>query len=177
MSFLSKLKDIFNKKEDKAVYLSGFKKSKQTFGDQLSQMQYEFKGVDDDFLEQLTIILLESDVGITTADLICEKLKAKCEDYPSITFHWAMNFLMEIMKEVYEEYPDEPIRYNEEGTTVILLEGVNGFGILAGFHQGLSLLQISGAQQLGGIAFSQLVGLGEGLDGGIHDTGLHLGLA
>jgi fused signal recognition particle receptor len=91
-------------------------------------MQYEFKGVDDDFLEQLTIILLESDVGISTADLICEKLKKKCDDYPSITFHWAMNFLIEIMKEVYEEYPDEPIRYNEEGTTVILLEGVNGSG-------------------------------------------------
>ena len=33
-----------------------------------------------------------------------------------------------ILKEVYEEYPDEPIRYNEEGTTVILLEGVNGSG-------------------------------------------------
>ncbi len=128
MSFLSKLKDLFSKKEDQAVYLSGFKKAKQTFGDQLSEMKYEFKGVDDDFLEQLTIILLESDVGISTADLICEKLKKKCEDYPSITFHWAMNFLMEIMKEVYEEYPDEPIHYNEKGTTVILLEGVNGSG-------------------------------------------------
>ena len=128
MSFLSKLKEIFNKKEDKAVYLSGFKKAKQTFGDQLSQMEYEFKGVDDDFLEQLTIILLESDVGISTADLICEKLKEKCDAYPSITFHWAMNFLIETMKEVYEEYPDEPIVYNEEGTTVILLEGVNGSG-------------------------------------------------
>ena len=128
MSFLSKLKEIFNKKEDKAVYLSGFKKAKQTFGDQLSQMEYEFKGVDDDYLEQLTIILLESDVGISTADLICEKLKEKCDAYPSITFHWAMNFLIETMKEVYEEYPDEPIVYNEEGTTVILLEGVNGSG-------------------------------------------------
>ena len=128
MSFLSKLKDKFFKKDDKAVYLSGFARSKQTFGDQLNEMQYEFHGVDDDFLEQLTIILLESDVGIDTADLICEKLKKKCDEFPSVTFHWAMNFLIEIMKEIYEEIPDEPMIFNENGPTVILLEGVNGSG-------------------------------------------------
>ena len=128
MSFLSKLKEVFTKKEDKAVYLSGFKKAKQTFGDQLNEMQYQFEGVNDDFLEQLTIILLESDVGIETADLICDKLKKKCDEFPSVTFHWAMNFLIEIMKEIYEEVPDQEITYNENGTTVILLEGVNGSG-------------------------------------------------
>ncbi len=130
MSFLSKLKDRFFKKEEeeKAVYLSGFKKARQTFGDQLSEMRYEFKGVDDEFLEQLTIILLESDVGIETADLICDRLREKCTDFPGLTFHWAMNFLIEIMQEVYNEYEDTPITYNENGTTVILLEGVNGSG-------------------------------------------------
>ena len=128
MSFLSKLKEKFTKKEDKAVYLSGFQKSRQTFGDQLNQMKYTFHGVDDDFLEQLTIILLESDVGIETADEICERLRKKCEEYPSVTFHWAMNFLIEIMKQIYEEVPDAPIVYNENGPTVILLEGVNGSG-------------------------------------------------
>ena len=128
MSFLSKLKEKFLKKEDKAVYLSGFQKAKNTFSDQLSEMEFSFNGVDDDFLEQLTIILLESDVGIETADLICERLKEKAKDYPSLSFNWAMNFLMEIMKDVYEEYPDTDITFNENGPTVILLEGVNGSG-------------------------------------------------
>lgn len=128
MSFFSKLKDKFTHKEDKAVYLQGFEKSKNTFSDALNQMSYSFHGVDDKFLEQLTIVLLESDVGITLADLICEKLKKKCEEFPSVTFHWAMNFLLEIMKEIYEEVEDEPIVYNENGPTVILLEGVNGSG-------------------------------------------------
>lgn len=128
MSFLSKLKEKFLKKEDKAVYLSGFQKAKNTFSDQLSEMEFSFNGVDDDFLEQLTIILLESDVGIETADLICERLKEKAKDYPSLSFNWAMNFLMEIMKDVYEEYPDTEITFNENGPTVILLEGVNGSG-------------------------------------------------
>ncbi len=128
MSFFSKLKDKFTHKEDKAVYLQGFEKSKNTFSDALNQMSYSFHGVDDEFLEQLTIVLLESDVGITLADLICEKLKKKCEEFTSVTFHWAMNFLLEIMKEIYEEVEDEPIVYNENGPTVILLEGVNGSG-------------------------------------------------
>lgn len=128
MSFLSNLKAKFAKKDDQATYLSGFTKSKSTFADQLNEMSYEFHGVDDDFLEQLTIILLESDVGIETADFICDKLKEKCKDYPELTFHWAMNFLLEIMKDIYEEYPDEPIHYAESGPTVILLEGVNGSG-------------------------------------------------
>lgn len=128
MSFFSKLKDKFTHKEDKAVYLQGFEKSKNTFSDALNQMSYSFHGVDDEFLEQLTIVLLESDVGITLADLICEKLKKKCEEFPSVTFHWAMNFLLEIMKEIYEEVEDETIVYNENGPTVILLEGVNGSG-------------------------------------------------
>lgn len=128
MSFFDKLKDAFVKKDDKATYLSGFKKSKAAFGDQLSQMQYKYTGVNDAFLEQLTIILLESDVGIETADYICDQLKQKCDQYPSITFQWAMNFLMEILKQIYEATPDTPMVWAKDGPTVILLEGVNGSG-------------------------------------------------
>ena len=128
MSFLSALKDKFLKKKDKAQYLSGFAKSRQQFGQRLSTLREDFDGITDDFLEELTIILLESDVGIETADLICEKLKERSLDYPTISFKWAMNLLIEIMKEIYEEVEDQPIHMNEEGPTVIFLEGVNGSG-------------------------------------------------
>lgn len=128
MSFLDSLKELFGKKEDKAIYLSGFKKTKSTFGDQLHAMSKNFTGINDEFLEELTIVLLESDVGITTADLICERLKEKAEQYPSLSFEWAMSFLLEVMKEIYEQTEDKPLVYNENGPTVILLEGVNGSG-------------------------------------------------
>ena len=128
MSFFDKLKNAFSHKEDKAIYLSGFKKANDSFGSQLKEMKHEFTGINDEFLEQLTIVLLESDVGIETADLICEKLKEKAEEYPSLSFDWAMSFLLEIMKEIYEEEEDKPIQMNEFGPTVILLEGVNGSG-------------------------------------------------
>lgn len=128
MSFFDKLKDVFGKKEDKAIYLTGFKKTKANFGDQLKEMAFSYTGINDEFLEQLTIVLLESDVGIETADLICERLKQKAEEFPTMDFNWAMSFLLEIMNDIYEEYPDAPIHNNETGTTVILLEGVNGSG-------------------------------------------------
>jgi fused signal recognition particle receptor len=129
MSFLSKLKEKFLGKKDKAQYLSGFAKSRQAFGERLSTLQDKFDGsLTDEFLEELTIVLLESDVGIETADLICDQLKERSEEYPSITFQWAMNLLIEIMEEIYEEVPDKPVSFNEEGPTVIFLEGVNGSG-------------------------------------------------
>lgn len=128
MSFLSKLKAVFGKKEDKAIYLSGFEKSKNGFANQLKEISYQYTGIDDAFLEQLTIILLESDIGIETADLICERLKEKASQYPTVSFDWAMSFLLEVMQELYEEEEVLPMRWNENGPTVILLEGINGSG-------------------------------------------------
>jgi len=75
MSFLDKLKETFSRKDDRAIYLSGFKKSKDSLGSALNEMKLKYKGVNDEFLEQLTIVLLEADVGIELADMICEKLR------------------------------------------------------------------------------------------------------
>ena len=108
MSFLDSLKKAFGLKNDRAVYLQGFQKSKSVFGDQLKGMEKDFDGINDDFLEQLTIVLLESDIGIDIADMICERLKKMSEDYPKVSFDWAMGFLLQIMKELYEEIPDDP---------------------------------------------------------------------
>ena len=128
MSFLDSLKETFSRKDDRAIYLSGFKKSKDSLGGALNEMKLKYKGINDEFLEQLTIVLLEADVGIELADMICEKLLATSKLYVNVTFHWAMNFLIQTMQEIYNEVPDTPIVYNENGPTVIFLEGVNGSG-------------------------------------------------
>ena len=86
MSFIDSLKEKFKQREDKAVYLSGFRKSKDSFSGSLNEMSYHFTGVNDAFLEQLTIVLLESDIGIETADLICNKLREKASAYSTVTF-------------------------------------------------------------------------------------------
>ena len=128
MSFLDKLKKVFSSKDDKAVYLSGFKKTNDSLSGKFKEMSFQYEGITDEFLEELMIVLLESDVGVETADLICEKLKERAANYPDLEFSWAMSFILEIMKEVYEEYPDGSLILNEDGPTVILLEGVNGSG-------------------------------------------------
>ena len=128
MSILDSLKSIFQKKDDKAVYLSGFKKSKDSLQEKSSSLKKNFKGVDDEFLEQLEIVLLESDIGVETADAICENMKKTADAYVNVSWKWAVNFVIQSMKDLYEEVPDEPIRWNENGPTVIFLEGVNGSG-------------------------------------------------
>lgn len=128
MSFLDKLKEKFSKKNNQAIYLSGFKKSQKDFEKKFTHLSKRFKGINDEFLEELTIALLESDIGIQTADLICEKLEAVSREYPIMSFDWAMNFVIETMAEIYREIPDIPIVMNESGPTVHLIVGVNGSG-------------------------------------------------
>ena len=128
MSFLSKLKEKFSRKEDSGQYLSGFKKTKTSFTEKLARFAFGFKGVTDEFLEELMVVLLESDVGIETADTICENLAKKMKRTANPTFDETMDGLMEVMHELYNETPDPEIVMNQKGTTVIFLVGVNGSG-------------------------------------------------
>ena len=128
MSFFDTLKDKFSKKKDGDRYLSGFNKTSDTMGKKLNKMAFGFNGVTEDFLEELMIVLLESDVGIQTAEKICDQLKTTVDQYRYVTFKDVMAFLMEIMQNIYLESTDAPIVMNENGPTVILMVGVNGSG-------------------------------------------------
>lgn len=128
MSFFDTLKEKFSKKKDGDRYLSGFNKTSDTMGKKLNKMAFGFNGVTEDFLEELMIVLLESDVGIQTAEKICDQLKTTVDQYRYVTFKDVMAFLMEIMQNIYLESPDASIIMNENGPTVILMVGVNGSG-------------------------------------------------
>lgn len=128
MSFLNKLKDSFSSKKDKDKYLSGFSKTKQSLVQKLSRFAFGFKGVDDEFLEELMISLLESDIGITTADKICELLKDKAKALKEPSYDEVMELLVASMMELYNQKEDAEIQYSDNGCTVILLVGVNGSG-------------------------------------------------
>ncbi len=127
MSFFKKLKDTFIKNEDKDKYLQGFSKTSKSFGARLGRFASNFKGVSEEFLEELMIVLLESDVGVETADSICEALKEKAKKISNLTYQETCDLLLEVMMEMYKE-EDSTIGFNEDGCTVILLVGVNGSG-------------------------------------------------
>ncbi len=127
MSFFDKLKEKFSKKPDGQQYLSGFQKTTNHLSSKLNEVSKTFTTVTPEFLEVLMITLLESDVGIKTAEKITTKLENKCNEYYRVSYNEVIDFLIEILAETYGEDIDT-FKYQEDGPTVILLVGVNGSG-------------------------------------------------
>ena len=77
MSFFSKLKDKFQKSSDKNHYLSGFNQTAKAFNHKMRFLAEGYNGCDSVFYEALMIVLIQSDIGIKTADKIINALKKK----------------------------------------------------------------------------------------------------
>lgn len=128
MGFIANLKEKLSRNKDSGAYLSGFKKTSSVFKKHSETLSKNFKGVNDEFLEDLTIMLLEADVGIETADEICHRLIGRVEQKFFVTFNSVMDMLFEIMEELYTEQKTKELSYQSEGPTVIMMVGVNGSG-------------------------------------------------
>lgn len=126
MAFFQKIKDAFARNKDKDKYLSGLSRSKKTFGDRLRALSNNFHGIDDELLEEIMILMLESDVGIHTAQKLVDQFE---KDGKNIKNYDSMeDYLISILYDFYDPESDPQIRYNEDGPTVILMVGVNGAG-------------------------------------------------
>ncbi|WP_305152937.1 signal recognition particle-docking protein FtsY [uncultured Dubosiella sp.] len=126
MAFFQKIKDAFARNKDKDKYLSGLSRSKKTFGDRLRALSNNFHGIDDELLEEIMILMLESDVGIHTAQKLVDRFE---KDGKNIKNYDSMeDYLISILYDFYDPESDPQIRYNEDGPTVILMVGVNGAG-------------------------------------------------
>lgn len=126
MAFFQSIKEAFVKNKDKDKYLSGLGRSRKSFGDRLRALSNSFNGVNDDLLEQIMIILLESDVGIHTAQKIVDQFEAGAShirDFDSME-----DYFISVLHDFYDQESDEAIQYNENGPTVIFMVGVNGSG-------------------------------------------------
>ena len=126
MAFFQKIKEAFIKNEDKDKYLSGLDRSKKSFGDRLRALSNNFHGINDELLEEIMVILLESDVGIHTAQKIVDAFESNAKDLKN--YDSMEDYLISILYDFYDEEQDAPINYNEDGPTVILMVGVNGSG-------------------------------------------------
>lgn len=128
MGFLDQLKEKITGKKDQSKYLSGFSKTSSTFGKKLKFLTKDGAKIEGDFLEELMVTLIESDLGYKTAEKVTdlfykEAKKAHCKTQKDI-----MDLLLKTFKDVYEVKADNEIIYNENGPTVILMVGVNGSG-------------------------------------------------
>ena len=128
MGIFSKLKQAFGSNEDQDRYLSGLDKSKKSFSQRIRKLALGFRGVNEEFLEELMIALLEADVGIKTAQKIVDAVENEAMDRHLKTFQEISECLVEQMAELYNAHEDRPFQENADGPTVILMVGVNGSG-------------------------------------------------
>ena len=123
------LLDSIKKKqaERKGQQLKAFKKTSLSFSQRLRSLAF-FPVTDPRFYEELLIVLLEADVGLTTADKIIAGLKIRVDKYITVDFGFLTELLFEEIYELYQKSEAEGFRSNDEGVNIILMVGVNGTG-------------------------------------------------
>lgn len=128
MGFLDSLKQAITGKKDTGKYLSGFAKTNNALGRKLKFITENNTKNKEDFVEQLMITLIESDIGYKTSEDICDRFFKETQDYLYLRQEDVMDILLETFDDIYNEKKDNEIVYNEDGSTVILMVGVNGSG-------------------------------------------------
>lgn len=84
-----------------------------------------FTKIDEEFFEELEEILISSDVGVSTSELICEKLRAKVKNHGETDPEKIKDLLKEVITEVISGENELKI---ETKPSIILVVGVNGVG-------------------------------------------------
>ena len=84
-----------------------------------------FTKIDEEFFEELEEILISSDVGVSTSELICEKLRAKVKSHGETDPEKIKDLLKEVITEVMSGENELKI---ETKPSIILVVGVNGVG-------------------------------------------------
>lgn len=139
MSFFSKLKDKFVKKDIKdaleekeslEVYDKGLTKSRNTFSSKLSDLTRRYSKINEEYFEELEEILIMADIGVNTVMNFMEKLRKRVKE-EKIT---DPNFLKEVIVDelfiiyVSGEVLSTNLKRRTEKPTVYLFVGVNGVG-------------------------------------------------
>lgn len=126
MAFFDKIKSAFVRNKDKDRYIDGLSRSCKSFGDRIRKLSNSFKGINDELLEEIMMILLESDMGVQTASEIVERFENNASELKN--FDSMEDYLMSILYDYYNPDLDEPVNMNPNGPTVIMMVGVNGSG-------------------------------------------------
>ena len=82
-----------------------------------------FTKIDEEFFEELEEILISSDVGVSTSELICERLRAKVKSYGETDPEKIKDLLKEVITEVISGENELKI---ETKPSIILVVRVNG---------------------------------------------------
>lgn len=136
MGFFDKLKE-------------GLKKTRDSISGQISQMLHSFTKIDEDLFEELEELLVMGDVGVTTAEKICDEVRKKVKEQGIKN----PDEIMQILENVVEGMISggEELKL-ETKPSVILVIGVNGVGKTTSIGKIASKLKSEGKSVILGAA-------------------------
>lgn len=103
----------------------GLKKTRDSVVGQIDSMLKSFTKIDDDLFEELEELLVMGDVGINTAQRICEELKARVKRDGVKDPNQIMGMLRNVVREMLE---GDTSLHLATKPSIILVIGVNGVG-------------------------------------------------
>ena len=101
----------------------GLQKTRDAFSEKIEDLVMNYRELDDDFFEELTDILIMSDVGVKTTELIIDRLKQKVRAEKIKGTDSAREAIKQIVADIMACQP-LPL----PSPTVLLVVGVNGVG-------------------------------------------------
>lgn len=134
MGLFSFLKKKFSGKEETEKtkrYEEGLKKSRKAFASRLDALAKRYDKVDNAYFEELEEILIENDVGVDLTLRLIDELMDDSQKQGIVEPKAINDLLVDKMFVDYVEKGEgihNEIAFQEEGPTVILVEGVNGVG-------------------------------------------------
>ena len=114
------------KKERKGLFArlkEGMTKTRESITHAFDQLVGVYKELDDDFYDELEMVLISADVGVKTTEKIIEKLKTEVRARREGNPENVRGILKEIVAEMMDSAPFEPKK-----PSVVLVVGVNGVG-------------------------------------------------
>lgn len=103
----------------------GLKKTRENISGQINSMLHSFTKIDEELFEELEELLIMGDVGMNTAQKICESVRRKVKENGITNPDEIMGILEGVVEEMISG--DEELHLSTK-PSVILVIGVNGVG-------------------------------------------------
>lgn len=139
MGLFSKIKNIFNKKEevkeskeasDIKTYEKGLEKTKKEFVNKLNILGIKYTKINDDFFDELEELLIMSDISVETVMFMIDKLKKRCKEEHIDSFEELKEVIVDELLLLYVdgEVVSSSLNIKNGELNILLFVGVNGVG-------------------------------------------------
>ena len=124
---MGKLKAFFSK-QDQQKLEAGLASTKKSFLSRLGTAVVGKTKIDDDFLDELESILIQSDVGVATTLKIIDALEARTAKEKFLGLEELVKMLREEISKLLVDKSTKEILPEAKGPQVVMVVGVNGVG-------------------------------------------------